>query len=175
MEYSLRDGMGTKAKSFKEYHLTNGTIIGIFQGNRGENPDLDIVIKYQEKNGRVRTPQHIHWVIDILIKKQYNRKLTLEFVEYLRDMWERVEPFRNKGEQQKCELTQTTNEKLKKFELLNDYSEYPVEFIGHLIELMMRMEKTGLKRAFMFKDLLDSIIKEKDIFYIVAKATHNGR
>jgi hypothetical protein len=90
-------------------------------------------------------------------------------------MWERVEPFRNKNEQQKCEIKQTTIEKLRKFEELNRYGEYTIEFIGHLIELMMRMEKTGLDRAFMFKDLLDAIINEKDIFHIVAKATHNGR
>lgn len=175
MEYSLRDGKGTKSKSFKEFYLSNGTVMGVFQGSRGENPDLDIIIKYQEMKCRVRTPQHIHWVIDILIKKQHNKELTLKFVRYLRDMWENVEPFRNKEQQQKCELTQTTTEKLKEFETLNKYGEYPVEFIGHLIELMMKMEKTGLDRAFMFKDLLDAIIQEKDIFHIVAKATHNGR
>jgi hypothetical protein len=172
MEYKKK---GVIHKAFKEFRLSDGTIIGVFQGNRGENPDLDIIIKYQQNGKRIRTPQHIHWVIDLLIKKQHNKKLTLEFVRYLRDMWERVEPFRNKNEQQKCEIKQTTIEKLRKFEELNRYGEYTIEFIGHLIELMMRMEKTGLDRAFMFKDLLDAIINEKDIFHIVAKATHNGR
>ncbi|HEY4699801.1 MAG TPA: hypothetical protein VIH27_05465 [Nitrososphaerales archaeon] len=63
MEYSSRDGKGGKAKSIKEIILSNGTIIGVFPGNRGANPDLDILIKYKEKNKRVRTPKHIHWVI----------------------------------------------------------------------------------------------------------------
>ena len=85
-------------------------------------------------------------------------------------MWDRVKPFKTKEEQQKCELTQTTHEKLKNFEELNKYGEFDVEFIGHLIELMMIMEKTGLDRAFVFKQLMDTIIKEKDIFSIVAKA-----
>lgn len=168
---------GKEHIAFKEFTLSDGTIIGIFQGNRGENPDLDIKICYKDRytKGSKRTPQHIHWVIDILIKKQHSKELTLEFIKYLRDMWERVEPFRNKEEQQKCELKQTTHIKLKKFEKLNQYGEYTIEFIGHLIELMMRMEKTGLARAFMFKDLLDAIIQEKDIFSIVGKATHTGR
>jgi len=174
MEYNRS---GKHHVSFKEFRLTDGTIIGIFQGERGENPDLDIKICYKDRytKGPKRTPKHIHWVIDILIKKQHEKELTLDFVKYLRDVWERVEPFRNKEEQQKCELKQTTHEKLKKFEKLNRYGEYQVEFIGHLIELMMRMEKTGLARAFVFKDLLDTIIQEKDIFSIVAKATQTRK
>jgi len=175
MEISLRNGKGTKIKPFNEFKLSDGTVIGIFQGTRGQNPDLDILIKYQEPNKRVRTPKHIHWVIDLLIKKEHNKKLTLEFVKYLRGMWERVEPFRTKEQQQKCELKETTSEKLKQFEELNKYGEYQVDFIGHLIELMMRMEKTGLDRAYVFKDLLDTIIEEKDIFSIVAKATQIRR
>jgi len=170
MEYPLRDGKGTKAHSFKEFHMKDGTTIGVFQGSRGENPDLDILIKFKKENTNVRTPAHIHWIIDILIKKEHNRELTLEFAKYLRDMWDRVKPFKTKEEQQKCELTQTTHEKLKNFEELNKYGEFDVEFIGHLIELMMIMEKTGLDRAFVFKQLMDTIIKEKDIFSIVAKA-----
>lgn len=175
MEYPLRDGKGTKAKSFKEFNMKDGTVIGVFQGSRGENPDLDILIKFQKDKGRVRTPAHIHWVIDVLIKKEHNKVLTLKFIKYLRDIWERVEPFRTKSEQQKCELKQTTRKKLKKFEELNKYGEFSVEFIGHLIELMMRMEKTGLDRAFVFKELMDSIIQEKDIFSIVAKAIQKKR
>lgn len=175
MEYSLRDGKGGKGKSFKEFTLTDGTKIGIFQGNRGQHSDLDILIKFQQQGKNVRTPAHIHWVIDLLIKKEHNKELTLEFVKYLRDMWEKVEPFRTKAEQQKCELKQTSPEKLKKFEPLNQYGEYSVEFIGHLIELMMRMEKTGLDRAFVFKQLMDTILQEKDIFSICAKAIQKRR
>ena len=89
-------------------------------------------------------------------------------------MWNRVETFRTKVEQQRCELKQTTHEKLKRFDELNEYGEYSVEFIGHLIELMMRMEKTGLARAYVFKDLMDAIINEKEIFVIVSKATQVG-
>lgn len=168
MEYSLRDGKGTMARSFKEFELSNGTIIGVFQGTRGENPDRDILIKYQEPGKRVRTPQHVHWVIDILIKKEHDRKLTLAFVKYLRDMWDHIEPFRTKEEQQSCELKFTTHKRLKEFEALNKHGEYTIEFIGHLIELFMIMEKTGLDRAYVFKNLMDAIIQEKDIFAIVA-------
>ena len=89
-------------------------------------------------------------------------------------MYDRVQPFKNKAEQQKCELKETTKEKLKMFEPLNQYGEYTVEFIGHLIELMIIMEKNH-EQPFVFKELLDAIIANKEIFVVVSKATQNGK
>ena len=162
--------------SIKEITLPDGTIIGVFEGNRGANPDHDILIKYREKGKRVRTPKHIHWVIDLLIKKEHNKELTLEFMKYLRDMYDKVEAFESKEDRQKCELKETTEEKLKEFEELNNYGEYKVDFIGHLIELMIKMEKNTLpeKPARVFRELIDAMIQEKEIFVIVSKATQIG-
>ena len=55
--------------TIKEIKLHNNTIIGIFEGDGGYIKENDIVIKYQEQGKRLRTPKHIHWVIDLLIKK----------------------------------------------------------------------------------------------------------
>jgi len=170
MEYKPRGQ--PKLYSIKEIKL-NGVTIGIFAGSRSYNPDYDILIKYQEEGKRVRTPKHIHWVIDILIKKEHNKELTLKFLRYLRDMYDRVEGFQSKGDREKCELKETTPEKLREFEELNKYGEYSIEFIGHLIELMIKMEKNTPpeKPARVFKELIDSMIKEDEIFVIVSKAT----
>lgn len=175
MEYSLRDGKGGRGHSIKEIKL-NGVTIGIFAGSRGHIADHDIIIKYQEDGKRVRTPKHIHWVIDMLIKKEHNKKLTLKFMKYLREMYDRVKGFESKEDRDNCTLTETTHEKLKEFEELNDYGEYSVEFIGHLIELMIKMEKNmpPEKPARVFKELMDSMIKEDEIFVIVSKATQIG-
>lgn len=176
MEYSLRDGKGTKAHSFKEFIMKDGTKIGVFPGGRGHNPNLDIIIKYQEKGKRVRTPKHIHWVIDILIKKEHDRELSLKFIKYLGDMYERVDGFKSKEDRAMCELKETTHEKLKEFEELNKYGEYSVEFIGHLIELMIKMEKNTPPEnpARVFKELIEAILNEEEIFVIVSKATQIG-
>lgn len=175
MEYSLRDGKGGKAHSIKEIKL-NGVTIGVFAGSRGHNPDHDILIKYQEDGKRVRTPKHIHWVIDILIKKEHNKDLTMRFLKYLREMYDRVKGFQSKKDRETFELTETTYEKLKEFKELNKYGEYSVEFIGHLIELMIKMEKNmpPEKPAMVFKGLMDSMLKEEEIFVIVSKATQIG-
>jgi hypothetical protein len=173
MEYSLRDGRGGKGRSFKEFKVGDITI-GVFQGSRNKNPELDIIVKYQKKGGNVRTPQHLHWAIDLLIKKEHDKELTKKFVGYLVGMWDKVHPFKNKQEQQKCELKFTNPENLKQFKELDKYGEYPVEFIGHIIELLMIEEKNA-ERSFMFKGVLDSIYEDKDIFSIVSSAGYSGR
>jgi len=167
---------GVEHIAIKEICLSDGTIIGVFEGSRGANPDHDILIKYQEKGKRLRTPKHIHWVIDLLIKKEHNKELTIKFMKYLREMYDRVEGFKSKEDRQKCEFKETTKDKLKQFEELNKYGEYKVDFIGHLIELMIKMEKNTPpeKPARVFKELMDAMIQEKEIFVIVSKATQIG-
>ena len=174
MEYKPK-GQERKT-SIKEIKLADGTIIGVFAGNRGHNPEHDILIKYQEQGKHVRTPKHIHWVLDLLIKKEHNKELTLEFMKYLRNMYDRVEAFKSKEDRENCILKETTKEKLKPFEELNKYGEYKVEFIGHLIELMIKMEKNTPpeKPARVFRELMDAMIQEKEIFVIVSKATQIG-
>ena len=166
-----------KVQAFKEFHLQDGAIIGVFQGSKGKNPELDIVVKYKDKFTKrvVRTPKHIHWVIDLLIKKEHDRNLTLEFINYLFSMYDKIQPFKSKAEQQKCELNFTNPENLKKFEELNKYGQYSIEFIGHVIELLSIEEKTGFEGAFMFKKVLQALKDEKDIFSIVSTATQTKR
>lgn len=164
--------------AFKEFNLKRGEVIGVFQGSRGKNKDLDIVVKYKDRYTRpssIRTPKHIHWVIDLLIKKQHNKELTCEFIRYLLEMYNKIEPFKNKREQQECKIKYTNPENLKKFDKLNNYGQYSVEFIGHVIELLSIEEKTSMEGAFMFKGVLKALSETNDIFSIVSAATHNGR
>ncbi len=181
MEFQPRKKKGETTKparkySIKEIPLSDGTIIGVFEGNRGFIKDHDIIIKYKEKGKLVRTPKHIHWVIDLLIKKQHSPELTIKFMKYLREMYDKVDAFKSKENRANFVLKETTQEKLKPFEELNKYGEYKVEFIGHLIELMIKMEKNMPpdKPAYVFKELIDAMIQEKEIFVIVSKATQIG-
>ncbi len=163
--------------AISEIKLKNSVRVGIFQGSKGQKPDLDIVIKYLDlnKSNRLRTPKHIHWVIDLLIKKQHNRHLTMDFIMYLYKMWHNLQPLTTKSEQLEILERLSPKKDLEKFDELNKYGEYSVEFIAYVIELFVIEEKTGMKGAFMFKELFDSLLMEKDIFYVVSKATHNGR
>lgn len=68
----------------------------------------------------------------------------------------------------------TNPKNLKEFEELNKFGEYSVEFIGHIVELMMLEEKTGDHEAFMFKGVLDAIYNDAEIFEVVSRATYKG-
>ncbi|HLC57925.1 MAG TPA: hypothetical protein VJH95_05100 [Candidatus Nanoarchaeia archaeon] len=164
---------GKEHKSIRNIELSNGTAIGVFAGDRGYIPEHDIVIKYREEGKRLRTPKHIHWVIDLLIKKEHNRELALKFMEYLRNMYDKAEAFKSEEDRNNCILKENLAEELKPFKELDNYGEYKVEFIGHLIELMIKMEKNTPpeKPAKVFKGLIDAMIKEKEVFVIVSKAT----
>lgn len=181
MDYQPRKKKGETIKpprkySIKEISLGDGTIIGVFEGDRGFIKDHDIIIKYKEKGKRIRTPKHIHWVIDLLIKKQHKPELALRFMKHLRNMYDKVEGFKSKEDRTNFILKETSKEKLKEFEELNKYGEYKVEFIGHLIELMIKMEKNTPpeKPARVFKELMEAMIQEKEIFVVVSKATQIG-
>ena len=48
--------------------LSNDTTLVIYQGERGERPDLDFIVKYKQENKRLRAPSHTHWIVDLIIK-----------------------------------------------------------------------------------------------------------
>ncbi len=145
MNFQPRKKKGEKDRLPRKYAIKEiklgDVVIGIFEGDRGYDKDRDILIRYKEGKKRIRTPKHIHWVIDLLVKKEHNRELTLKFMSYLRGIYDKVESFKSKEDRKNCEFKETTQEKLKPFEELNKYGEYKVDFIGHLIELMIKMEK----------------------------------
>jgi|SRR3989344_5331564 len=168
---------GDKLKPIARIILKDKTIITIYQGTKGDNPDLDFVVKYLDlrKTTRLRTPKHIHWVIDLLIKKEHNRILTMGFITFLYQIWGRLEPLKRKQEQLDIYQKLSLKKELEQFEELDNYGEYSVEFITYVIGLFVIEEKTGMAGAFMFKELFDAMLMEKDIFYVVSKATHNGK
>ena len=159
----------------KEFLLEDGTKIIVYQGTFGNNPDLDIKVKYREPGKRERTPSHLHWAVDLMLKKEHNAELTKEFVRFLLEMWEKVSAFKTKEEQQVCQLKYSGRDQIFQYFPLNSYGDYSVEFIAKIMELLMIQEKTGLATAFMFKGVLESIYTDKDIFSIISSARFNGR
>lgn len=165
------------------HQINESYIIGIYQGSISE---YDIVLKYRQKdlnykNGwsRLRTPKHIHWAIDVLLKSQFNKKLSMEFLELLINYWENVaKPI---SSQEKLITTAQTifneseNEENLLFNPLTNIGDYSIKFLLITAKLLMHQEKTNNPKAYMFKQLLDSIKSNDDIFKIVSIATHKKR
>ena len=166
--------------SLQEFDVDNGdTIIAVFQGSRGGNPALDIIVKYHQRGKQLRTPKHLHWAIDLLIKKQHRGALTDEFVEFLIALYDQLQPFdspADRADRLENQIGVAFNEELlERFQQLNEFGEYSVEFTGYILELMGICEKTGNPKAFMFRRVLSAIMDGQDIFGVVSAAGYSGR
>lgn len=162
------------------FKVNGNFILGIYQGSFSE---FDILIKYRQKIGnswsRIRTPKHIHWAIDILIKLHENRAKTQKFLDFLLAVWNTTQSVRGRRQQQNTltikSLLQDSQNMILQYESLSNKGEYSMKFLILLAKLLMIQEKTNLETAYMFKNLLEALRKGDDIFSVVSIASHTGR
>ncbi len=151
-------------------------IVAIYRGRKGP---ADILIRYRQKlkNGRwsnIRTPKHIHWTVDILIKMFQEEHLTKQFIDELVNVWEREIHPMTEEERNKLELSELLNydkETLERFKELSRYGEYNVKFLLLLAKLLMFQEKTNYPEGRLFQTLLKKLKEGEDIFSILQTAT----
>ena len=153
----------------KYWTMPDKTAVAIYQGFRGENPDLDFIVKYRSPGKRLRTPSHTHWIVDLLVKCEYNKDLVKLYVEDLLKIYGEIEPFNSKEERDNYSLNYV-DRCVDSFGDLDKAGYYSIQMLTTLIELFCKCEKqtTG---AFMFKGLL-TLVKEycegkKDFYQIV--------
>jgi hypothetical protein len=145
------------------------TTIAIYQGVRGENPELDFIVKYKEEGKRLRTPSHTHWIVDLLVKAEHNKELLLSYVNNLILIYETTTPFNSVEERNTYELRHNYVMDLR-YNELNGCGYYSISTLTAFIELFSICEKQT-SGAFMFKGLLE-MVKEycqgkKDFYQIV--------
>lgn len=183
MSNALKIDMAIKNKTIFPIFVEqiNGSyIIAVYQGSLSK---FDILIKYRQKEGekwsRIRTPKHIHWAVDIMIKMHSEPDTTKRFLEFLIDIWESTTGIKSEEERSKLlninNLLSELNQKTSEFYELSEKGEYSVKFLLLLAKLLMSQEKTNLDTAYMFGELLKALRAGNDIFKIVSIATHNGR
>lgn len=149
--------------------MEDDTLVAIYQGYRGEKPDLDFIVKYKTPGKRLRTPSHTHWIVDLLVKCEYDKELVQSYMEYLLNMYDVITPFQTQQERQTYTLTYVSRA-VDMFGELDNSGYYSIKMLTTLIELFSKCEKqtTG---AFMFKGLL-CLVKDycggkRDFYQIV--------
>ncbi len=162
--------------------INDSYLIAIYQGALSK---FDILIKYRQRNkltqkwSNIRTPKHIHWAVDILIKMYSDKEKTREFLEFLLTIWDSTKPIRNAQEREKILnlefLIDEVRDEIKQYEALSEKGEYSIKFLVLLARLLMLQEKTNLETAYMFKNLLEALKSGEDIFKIVSIATHRRK
>jgi len=145
----------------------NGT--GIFV-ERGSKSKRDFIVKYREVGRRLRTPKHIHWTIDLMLKNIKSPNLGKKLVRHLIKIAKHVKSTRSFPP--KIHFFQKRF--LKKFKQLEKYGEYPIDFLLVIVELILIQEKTNYPDGTATIELLNEILSGKDIFSIVSMATFRG-
>ena len=175
----MSDSMQIRDKELLAEIPVNGTyMIGVYQG---ELSDYDILIKYRQyENGkwsRIRTPKHIHWAVDIMIKHYSDAEATDSLLDFLISLWEQATPITSEEERGRlldtATLIEEVNNEASRYASLAQHGEYSVKFLILLAKLLMIQEKTNRNDAYMFKTLLEQLREHNDIFRIVSTATYH--
>ncbi|MCF7864924.1 MAG: hypothetical protein K9M11_00260 [Candidatus Pacebacteria bacterium] len=140
--------------AFKTYATRDGTLIGLFQGNRGTRPDIDFVIKILVPGAsKVMTPPtHTFWVVDLLLKIPQYRDDVRSIVQYYIDFYERTSPFISVEDRNKYQL-ETINEITTRYAHIEQDYTLSLDYVAIMIELFCKNEKIN-PGAYMFKNLL---------------------
>lgn len=164
---------GTK-QAIIEFVFTD-YIIYVFQGILSK---FDIVIKYKKDGTRLRTPKHIHWVVDILMKMQGNEVLAKRYLRAIQNCWNTCVPLTNNDYATLRALIENGENDIdiEQYFPLNAYGEYDVEFLYILMELLAVQEKTNRVDAYMFGNIIEELLEtDRDIFKIISTAGFGGR
>ncbi len=157
----------------------NGTFyIGVYQGKLSP---FDVIIKYRQKeNGkwsRLRTPKHIHWAVDILIKQYQENEATSRLLDFLLKLWDSTTPWKSEEDRKNFlnvdDLLGFVNEEALKYPELAEKGEYSLRFLILLAKLLMAQEKTNRDDAFMFKNLLEKLKNHNNIYQVISTATYH--
>lgn len=155
-------------------------ILAVHQGDISE---FDLLVLYRQKNegkwSNLRTPRHIHWAVDVLIKLDEDRELTQRFLEEFIQIWNSTIPLRSLESRASFlnagTLMAKADEMLARYRALDGKGEYSVRFLTILATLLMAQEKTNREDAYMFGKVLKALKEGRDIFGIVSSATYSGK
>lgn len=146
--------LSPKATAIHTWDVGDGMLIAIFQGNRGEKPDLDFRVKYLNA-GAEQHPiilPHVDWIVDVLMKAQNFRNDMIELLDFFIDYYEKCNPFHSVDDREKFEprLAGLLGDKYSHVEVPNTL---PITGLALVIELFCICEKQTTN-AHQFKLLL---------------------
>jgi hypothetical protein len=146
---------GITHEPIKHWELSDGNYLVIYQGSRGDYPDLDFIVKYKSEKTRLRAPSHTHWIVDLLLKSESSPDRVCQFIKEWIEIYDVAEPFQSTEERKNYELIYNQYF-LENYWDLENIGSFSVEFLSGMIELFIKCEKRT-ENAFMFKTLLNLI------------------
>ena len=129
LEYKIKNG--PRVESVNEFKLSDGPKIAMFQGFRGSYPELDFIVKYKEISNRLRTPSHTHWIVDLLVKAEFNKEMVRDFVQKYLDLYDVMVPFEAQESRNNYQL-QYVGGSLTDFQGIDGCGYLSVEFLSSI-------------------------------------------
>ncbi len=147
-----------RVSAFKTYVMKDGTLVGLFQGSRGANPELDFVIRILVPgvNKRLIPPTHTFWVVDLLLKIPQYQKEVREIVEYYINYYASTRSFSSVQERDSYQL-ETASEIVSKYGHIEQSYTLSLDYVATVIELFCKNEK-ATPGAYMFRSLLSALL-----------------
>ena len=147
------------------YTASNEAIIGVVQGIKSK---YDFKVKYREPGKHERTPKHMHIIIDLFMKLIQDEQLTMRMVDHIiGNVIKEIQPVTTFPPSLQIFKPNHANYYID----LNNYGEYPVDFLLVVTELIQIQEKTNYPTGTMNLGLFEAFRRKDDIFSIVSAAT----
>lgn len=146
------------AKAINTYKTRDGIVIGMFQGNRGQYPEIDFIVKILKPGETEKPfpPIHTLWVVDLMLKINEFRSEVKEIIKFYISFYNSLKPFEDQNSRIGYEL-QTVQEITKTFNHIEQKHTLSLEYVATIIELFCINEKRN-EGAYMFKNLLQKLL-----------------
>src|SRR5690554_5346781 len=122
---------GQEYQPLKIFQINCHYLLAVYQGSLSE---YDLLLKYRQKENnqwsRIRTPKHIHWAVDILIKMSLEEDKTKQFLDFLINYWNQVSPLRSEEERDNLlsdDLLEQVNNEAIQYSELAEKGEYSIK------------------------------------------------
>jgi hypothetical protein len=147
-----------KRDAIHTYVTSDGIIIGMFQGKRGQFPELDFVVKILKPGAEEKpfAPKHHYWVVDLMLKIENYDNEVRQIVQYYVGFYSRIQPFNSIIERQNYSL-QTVNHILESYNHIEQENTLSLEYVAIIIELFCICEKRN-EGAYMFRNILNNLL-----------------
>lgn len=146
------------AQAINTYITIDGIIIGMFQGRRGQYPEIDFIVKILKPgvNERPFPPLHSLWVVDLMLKINDYKNEVREILQYYINFYNALQPFQTPNSRSNYQL-QTLNYIVNQYAHINQAYTLSLEYVAIIIELFCLNEKRN-EGAYMFSDLLKILL-----------------
>lgn len=151
------------------YTTANRIQIGVLPGKKSVN---DFIVKYLDPGPgkRLRTPQHVHLIVELYVKQAHDAALTISLRDHLLNVYGRVAPVLAFPPR----LQVFTPADVARFRPLDAVGEFSAEFLLVVSELIFIQEKTNYPKGSMTEKLYRAF-GAVDRFKVISQATFRGR